>query len=75
MLFTNKAKEKLDKASKECYLSGADFSILMHELLISEDGYVIDTGNYENVNAAAALLLAKKIEEHPLLWKFFFMVA
>ena len=47
----------------------------MHEFLISEGGYVIDTGNYENVNAEVALRLAEKIKKHPKLWQWFFMVA
>jgi hypothetical protein len=47
----------------------------MQRLLISEDGYVIDTGNWENVNAEVALRLAKKIKKHPILWKLLFMVA
>ena len=69
-------KEKiLCKAYKQRWLSGLDFSVLMHRLLISEDGYVIDTGNYENVNAEVALRLAEKIKKHPKLWKWFFMVA
>lgn len=69
-------KEKiLCKAYKQGWLSGFDFSVLMHRLIISEDGYVIDTGNYENVNAKVALRLAEKIKKHPKLWKWFFMVA
>lgn len=67
-------KELLDKAYNQGYLSGFDFSVLMQNFLISEDGYVIDTGNYENVNAEVALRLAKKIKDHPELWKIF-MVA
>ena len=63
-------KEKiLCKAYKQRWLSGLDFSVLMHRLLISEDGYVIDTGNYENVNAEVALRLAEKIKKHPKLWQ------
>lgn len=71
----NKKKKLLCKANDEGRLSGFDFSVLMHELLVSEDGYVLDTGNYEDVNAEVALRLAKNIEKHPLLWKLFFMVA
>ena len=52
-----------------------DFALLMQDLLISEGGYVIDTGNWENVNAAVALRLIDKIKSHPILWKLFFMVA
>ena len=47
----------------------------MQRLLISENGYVIPTGNYECVNAEVALRLAKNIKKHPVLWELFFMVA
>lgn len=68
-------REGWEKAFTEGYLSGLDFSVLMQHLLISDGGYVIDTGNYENVNAEVALRLIQKIQEHPLIWKWFFMVA
>ena len=35
----------LKRADREGWLSGFDFSVLMHKFLISEGGYVIDTGN------------------------------
>lgn len=69
------SKEILDKVYEQGWLSGFDFSVLMHRLLVSENGYVIDTGNYENVNAEVALRLAEKIKRHPKLWEWFFMVA
>lgn len=65
----------LKRADREGWLSGFDFSVLMQEFLVSEDGYVIDTGNYENVNAEIALRLAEKIKKYPKLWQWFFMVA
>lgn len=65
----------LDKAAEKRYLNGFEFSILIQKLLISENGYVIDTGNWENVNAEVALRLVEKIKRHPILWKHFFMVA
>ena len=68
-------KEILDKAYEQGWLSGFDFSVLMQNFLVSENGYVIDTGNYENVNAEIALRLAEKIKKHPKLWEWFFMVA
>ena len=68
-------KEILDKAYEQGWLSGFDFSVLMQNFLVSENGYVIDTGNYENVNAEVALRLAEKIKRHPKLWEWFFMVA
>lgn len=70
-----KTSDILDNAEIQGYLNGHDFSILVHNLLISENGYVIDTGNWENVNAEVALRLVKKIKKHPILWKHFFMVA
>ena len=74
-LRNKRIREGWEKASTQAYLSGFDFSILMQHLLISEDGYVITTGNYENVNAEVVLRLMRKIQEHPLIWKWFFMVA
>lgn len=70
-----RVREILKKAEEQCWLSGFDFSILMQELLISENGYVIDTGNWENVNAAVALELWRRVKRHPVLWELFFMVA
>ena len=72
---TDKGKKILNKAYQQGWLSGFDFSILMQELLISENGYVIDTGNWENVNAAVALELWRRVKRHPVLWELFFMVA
>lgn len=71
----SRAKELLQKAARQGWLDGFDFSVLMQRLLISEDGYVIPTGNYENVNAEVALRLAANIEKHPVIWKLLFMVA
>ena len=70
-----KTNDILDNAEIQGYLNGFEFSILIHNLLISENGYVIDTGNWENVNAEVALRLVEKIKKHPILWKHFFKVA
>lgn len=70
-----KYEQILDKAYQQGWLSGFDFSILIQNALISEGGYVIDTGNWENVNSEVALRLAQNIKSHPILWKLFFMVA
>lgn len=69
-----KIKEIIKKAENQNFLNGFDFSILMQNFLISEDGYVIDTGNWENVNNVVALMLFQRIKRHPILWKLFFMV-
>lgn len=71
---TNRGEKILDKAYQQGWLSGFDFSILIQDMAISENGYVIDTGNWENVNAEVALRLAEKIKKHPILWKLFFKV-
>ena len=70
-----KTSDILDNAEIQGYLNGFEFSILIQKLLISENGYVIDTGNWKNVNAKVALRLVEKIKKHPILWKLFFMVA
>lgn len=72
---STKTSDILDNAEAHGYLNGYDFSILVQNLLVSENGYVIDTGNWENVNAEVALRLVEKIKRHPILWKLFFMVA
>ena len=71
----NRCREILEKAYNQGYLSGFDFSIFIQDALISENGYVIDTGNWENVNAEVVLRLAENIKRHPILWRLFFMVA
>lgn len=72
---TDSGKEILNKAYQQGWLSGFDFSLLIQDMTISENGYVIDTGNLENVNAEVALRLAEQIKKHPIIWKLFFMVA
>lgn len=73
--YQTERKDVLGKAAKDGYLNGYEFSILIQDFAISEHGYVIDTGNWQNVNAEVALCLAEKIRKHPLLWRLFFMVA
>lgn len=65
----------LEKAYQQGWLDGFDFSIFIQDMLISENGYVIDVGNWENVNAELVLRLNVKIKKHPILWKLFFMIA
>ena len=71
----SRVNKLLKKAKDNNYLSGFDFSLLIQDLTISEGGYVLGTGNYENVNAEVALRLVDSINRHPLIWKLFFMVA
>lgn len=71
----SRGKEILNKAYQRGWLCVFDFSLLIQDMTISENGYVIDTGNWENVNAKIALRLAKQIKKHPIIWKIFFMIA
>lgn len=52
-----------------------EFSKKVKDLLISKNGYVCDTGSELNVNECTLELLKEKINKHPLLWKFLFMIA
>ena len=56
-------------------MSDYEFIIKIQNLLISKEACVIDTGSYRDVNAVIIPRLEKKIKRHPLLWKWFFMVA
>lgn len=62
---------KNDDMRKE-YLA---FSKFMQNAFISEDGYIIDTGNFQTVNLELIELVYRKIKKHPIIWKLFFMVA
>ena len=57
------------------FLDNHEFTYLIQQLLVSEGGYVIDTGNGGQVNAEIALRIIKKIKKHPKLWEWLFMVA
>ena len=52
-----------------------EFSRFMQHAFISEDGWIIDTGNFETCNRELIVRIYEKIKKHPLLWKMFFMVA
>lgn len=67
-------EEELDPHSIG-YIDRFDFSVFMQRLLISEHGYIMGTGNWENANYVCAYSLFNKIKKHPLLWKLFFMIA
>ena len=72
---TGRGKAILNKAYQQWWLDGFDLSIFIQDITISEGGYVIDTGNWENVNAEVALRLAERIKRHPILWNLFFRIA
>lgn len=65
----------LDKAEETGTLSNDEFAALMRSFLVSENGYVMDTGTNVQVNAEIALGLEQRIKDHKRLWKKIFMVA
>ena len=64
----------LDKAEETGTLTNDEFAALMRSFLVSENGYVLDTGTNAQVNAEIALRLEKNIKERKRLWRKF-MVA
>ena len=52
-----------------------EYSLFFQKAFISENGYIVNTGNYQTVNRELIRLVRDKILKHPLLWKLFFMVA
>lgn len=67
-------EKKLGKDNLFWYIDGYDFSVIIQDLLIPDGDYVIDTGNWENVNYFCACGLIKRIQRHPLIWKLFFII-
>ena len=61
----------IEKAYQQGWLDGFDFSMFIQEVMIPENGYVLDVGNWENVNAEVVIQLNERIKKHPILWKLF----
>lgn len=72
---TVKGNAILEKAYYQGWLDGFDFSMFIQEVMISENGYVLDVDNWENVNSEVVIQLNEKIKKHPILWKLFFMIS
>lgn len=53
-------------------MSGFDFSIAIQNLFIDKGVYLVDTGNYVNVNIELCRLIEMKIKKHPFIWNKFF---
>lgn len=51
------------------------FSQFFQRVFISENGYIVDTGNFRTVNREMIDLVYTHIKRHPILWKLFFMIA
>lgn len=73
--FNKEAQDIIEKAKEVGFLGDFDVRNFLSEIVISEGGYVMDTGSRSDVNAIIVLRLAERIKEHPILWKLFFMIA
>ena len=73
----NKRLDQIDEKAGDNIIrsmDGFDFSLFVQDALIEDGHYVIDVGNWENVNYACACHLFNQIEKHPLIWKLFFRI-
>lgn len=50
------------------------FSQFIQGAFLSKGSWLIDTGNFSDLNGALIPKIAEKIQKHPLIWKWFFKV-
>lgn len=69
--------ENFDKAydSNDLFHEYLAFSKFFQKAFISEDGYIIDTGNFQTCNREMIQRVYERIKKHPIIWKLFFMIA
>ena len=61
----------MDKATQTGAIDDTEFRKAIQNLFLKEDEYIIDTGNYANVNAEFILRLKGKNKElHKIFWKY-----
>lgn len=56
-------------------MSDTEFREEIMKLIVSDNGYVPDTGSQADVNAQAIAMLKEAVEAHELIWQTFFMIA
>ena len=71
-----RAKDALTKFNKaydeDIYTNEyLELSRFFQALFISDNGYVIDTGNFQTVNRVILKDILKRVKKHPELWKLF----
>lgn len=67
-----KSLREIDEKHQGSFLNGMEFSDLFNEMFFHEGDWIIDTGNWENVNRAVMESFARKVADHPLLFQLFF---
>ena len=74
--FENRFFYNREKSQENYWLNQyVEFSNFIQSIFISEDGYIIDTGNFENANLELMYRIKEKVEKHPYLFSMFFTVA
>jgi len=68
------AEEILAKNKEKGTMSWHDMSMFIQNVLVGDNGYIIDTGSGYRVNYICAEKLLQKIKKHPRFWKWFFML-
>ena len=53
-------------------IDGGEFSDMFHRLYIKEGDWVIDTGNYANVNYPVMTKFVRQVRKHPFIFALFF---
>lgn len=58
-------------AGKDIYCEYLELSLFIQALFISDNGYVIDTGNFQTVNREILKDIYENVKMNPKLWKAF----
>ena len=60
-----------DSGDEEAFNEYIALSVFFQALFVSDNGYVIDTGNFQTVNREILEDILKRVKKHPRLWKKF----
>lgn len=70
-----KVLASIPEKEKECGgggLNGIDFCVMFQDMYINDGDWVIDTGNYINVNLPVMEKFAAQVKKHPIIFALFF---
>ena len=67
-------RRKHESPEDKLFQNYLTLSWAVHAACISENGYIIPTGNFENVNVELLRQLIERIQRHPRIWKKYFML-
>lgn len=67
-------RRKHESPEDKLFYNYLTLSWAVHAAFISKDGYIIPTGNFENVNVELLRQLIERVQRHPRIWKKYFML-